>query len=802
MNVVTLYIENTDGVLEQVDLFRDETISVTSKIQDIRDIAKVFTDFSQSFTLPASKKNNKIFRHFYNYFISEGAFDARKKVDAVLEINHIPFREGKVFLNNVKMKGNGPFSYNVTFYGNTVNLKDALGDDELTKLDLSQFDHDYDSNEVKNGLTTGINFSGNTTSIIYPLITHTKRLYYESVNSSSHTIDGNLYWQNTGANSHNADAALEFTDLKPAIKASEIISAIEANPNYNISFVTGNDNDFFDSDAFSNLYLWLSRTKGILGGEESDVEKVKVVEDWQYDSGDNFVSISPNGQEFFVTDLPSSGVPFAVFTVSSTVIPETGYTDVRYTLQLLIDEVVWAEKTNVTGNNNVIFTTQFFAANYNNKKFKVVVKSNSAFLFTVSAYVYDQLSNPNRLQYLDTNPSILSAQSQILIRQELPKMKIMDFLSGIFSMFNLTAFVEQDRSSSDYGKVKVMTLDDFYASDIQLFDITKYVESSETDIESTIPFSEINFKYSEGQTLLMKRHSQDFNEDFGDEEFKPDGVDRGKPYEVKTPFEHMKFERLFDENVSSILINTPTDIQWGYSANDNFKSDSTAEPQPTANYEPVLTKPMLFYGINVTISDNRKINWIGNAHEGLSTYWKPSNTNENGSNPSYNLPLESGTTTSTTTDKLVDSGQNFLSTVEVGDFVDNTDDSTTALVTNVDSNTTLSLSQDIFTSGEDYKIYRRPEFTLNFDNEVDEWNLIDYDGQTNSLFKNFYETYISDAFDAKKRIFKVKAYLPNSVLLKYKMSDRFQIGDKVFTINSIDTNLKTGESKLELLNVL
>ena len=56
MNKVILYIKDADNVFQQVDLFEDETISVTSKIQDIRNISKVFTDFSQSFTLPASKK--------------------------------------------------------------------------------------------------------------------------------------------------------------------------------------------------------------------------------------------------------------------------------------------------------------------------------------------------------------------------------------------------------------------------------------------------------------------------------------------------------------------------------------------------------------------------------------------------------------------------------------------------------------------------------------------------------------------------------------------------------------------------
>lgn len=811
MNKVVLYIKDADSVFQAVDLFEDETISVTSKVQDIRDISKVFTDFSQSFTLPASKKNNKIFRHFYNYFISEGAFDARKKVEAQIEINYIPFRQGKVFLNSVKMKDNKPFAYNVTFFGNTVTLKDSLGDDELSQLNFSQFDHDYGTDEVRDGLTTGVDFSGNTTSIIYPLISHTKRLYFDSRNSGGHSLDGNLHFQSTGGGSNNSNLALEYIDLKPAIKAKEIISAIEDNPKYNISFVTGDDDDFFDSTAFSNLYLWLSRTKGVLGGAESAEEKVKVLEDWQYDSGDDFVSISSDGQEVFFTDIPSSGNPFGTIGLNCTITPSSGYENIQYTIQMYRDGVLWAEESNVTGTRYVSYNSSFGGTDFwNDVRWKFILKSNSQFLFTPSLTMFDLRSSPTRSQILDCNPSQLTAQSKVIISEEIPKMKIIDFLSGIFNMFNLTAFFISDMSSPNFGKVKVMKLDDFYtptdtgsdAYPSKIYDITKYVDSTNTDVEATIPFSEINFNYQEGKTLLMKRHSETFNSEFGDEEFTPDGVDRGKPYEVKVPFEHFKFERLFDDNTSSFIAGTPTDIQWGYSANDNFKPDYDADPK-TGNYEPVLTKPMLFYGINISISSSlRYINWLGSSHQALSTYWKPSNTNENGSNPNYNLPVESGTTTSTTANKLVDSGQNFLSTVEVGDYVANTTDSTLALVTAVDSDTTLSLNLDIFASGEDYKVYRKPEFTLNFDNEVDEWNLIDYSGETNSLFSKFYKTYIEDAFNAKKRIFKLTAYLPNSILLNYKLNDRFKIGDKVFTINSIDTDLKTGESKLELLNVL
>ena len=69
------------------------------------------------------------------------------------------------------------------------------------------------------------------------------------------------------------------------------------------------------------------------------------------------------------------------------------------------------------------------------------------------------------------------------------------------------------------------------------------------------------------------------------------------------------------------------------------------------------------------------------------------------------IPLvTSGVTTATTATKLVDSTQNFLSTVSVGDVVRNTTDVTVALVTVVDSDTTLTVVPDIFTITENYTI--------------------------------------------------------------------------------------------------
>lgn len=72
------------------------------------------------------------------------------------------------------------------------------------------------------------------------------------------------------------------------------------------------------------------------------------------------------------------------------------------------------------------------------------------------------------------------------------------------------------------------------------------------------------------------------------------------------------------------------------------------------------------------------------------------------------VSADSGTTTSTTANKLVETGQNFLTTVNVGNIVFNTTSTTWAYVTAIDSNTQLSLSSDIMSTTQAYTIYKTP----------------------------------------------------------------------------------------------
>jgi len=71
------------------------------------------------------------------------------------------------------------------------------------------------------------------------------------------------------------------------------------------------------------------------------------------------------------------------------------------------------------------------------------------------------------------------------------------------------------------------------------------------------------------------------------------------------------------------------------------------------------------------------------------------------------LGVDSGTTTSTSSFKLVQTGQNFLTTIKVGDLVRNTTDNSWTLVTKVDGDTTVSLRDNIMAASEAYIIYHQ-----------------------------------------------------------------------------------------------
>ena len=191
-----------------------------------------------------------------------------------------------------------------------------------------------------------------------------------------------------------------------------------------------------------------------------------------------------------------------------------------------------------------------------------------------------------RYTYPD-NPIQLTTASASLgvdVLTQMPKIKVLDFLTGIFKMFNLTAYYVQDNGLSEYnGQIRVRSIDSYYF-DGQEVDVSKYVSTDNMNVNRNNLYSSIEFRYDKPKTLAITKANERTGDEFGDELlnnlnsniYNPLAFDGGK-YNVKLPFEKVMYERMNDQLTENHIL----PIQWGWLAN--------------KDENPITTKPLLFY---------------------------------------------------------------------------------------------------------------------------------------------------------------------------------------------------------------
>ena len=604
---------------ERVDLFKDESVSLTQTIQNVKDIAKVFTEFTQTFAVPASRVNNKIFQHYYNFDIDFG-FDARNKADARLELNDLPFKNGKIKLNSVDLKNNVAHTYHITFFGNTVNLKDVLGDDLLSSLaaldDNSQVYNYANIRDTIQGFPSGNN------NIVVPLITHTNRLIY---NSNSHsTFDpeattNNIYPHGSGTQQQNG---VDWKQFKYALRVQAIIDAIETK--YTVANGYGSDivfsNDFFNdatNDEFDELFLWLHRKKGNvetpsfgdaewtlvteLGDETPTGDYGGMTQLSEMENGQLEINLNPGN----AYSLDSPQVSLILNPVFST--PAIPY-DVRVTGPNGYLEI----EIGASGLTTIIDEEQLA-----NGVYTIEIRSEVLLQFAAGGIKWvvefqerdeDFFELDGGIEYSNAVTFETSAVFEFNITQQIPKIKIIDFLSGMFKMFNLTAFV------NDVGIIVVRTLDSYYAAGSQTpINIDKYLDTKTSKVDVALPFKEINFRYKGLGTLLAKQFEQIWNSGWGSESYR-DNTRFDAPtetYKVELPFEHMQYQRIIDINPTAANIGLTT-IQYGYFVDDNF--------------EPYYGEPLLFYPILNNGTSMRIRDEDTTDEDDITRYFIPSNS--------------------------------------------------------------------------------------------------------------------------------------------------------------------------------
>lgn len=806
----------TDIDYQRLDLFEDEQISLTQTIQDIRDIEKVFTDFSKSFSLPASSKNNLLFRHYYRSDIVEdrvadSIFNANTKLRAILELNYKRFKSGYIVLNGVKLKNNQPDSYNITFFGETVTLKDKLKDRRLSSLDFSQFDHAYDVANVRQGLQTFVtNLSAGTTStahVIYPLISHTQRFIYNSgaggvlTSQERSSTTRNLFTSGSQSTVNSGQATerlgstmgFVFTDLKPALRVIDIIRVIEQDNDIQLQF---SDDFFQETGLFADLYMWLHRNKGAIGvteSNETDVNKIIInkIQSFTGDTGDffsdgifGFVPVFDGGVFRFVV---GTGVESRIVSENMQIIWTITPTDStkKFTAKLrradtgeIVAEQPYTQTGSVTLNK---FFDSGINASFEQQNIQFLIETTETSLNLTYSLQFRRQTDSDSQDDIDATitAGIVEPDSlveTIFVQDNIPDIGILEFLTGIFKTFNLTAFIEDDPSNDDFGKVVVKTLDSFYAGGSNR-DITEFVDTSEGESNFSVPFNDIQFKFADPKTFgafffekLNNRQLGSIKASSTSGSGRDPRLNRGQDYRVQLPFEKMFFEKLTDGND-----NSDTTIGFGYFVDDN--------------QSPVINKPLMFFRANTTGTGIQMQDGGGTGSPlSITQYNRASNFRvgtqsvviavSSGESSAVSFSYVVPTTFATATVSVSPNSSTTVNPLVTGSLL---------RTSTVSSESNVTTTFTTLTTGN----------TLNFSTEINPFVATVEDN--NTLFLNFYSKYIRDVFSYNRRLVKVNAILPQKFLLRYKLSDTIVVGNTEFYINKITTNLQTGKSSLELL---
>jgi len=513
----------TTKLAKRVELFNDEKISVTSSLQNANDIGKVFTDFSQSFTIPANDYNNSIFSHWYESDVDNG-YDHRVRYNAYIVINTIPFRQGNVQLEKANRKNGFIESYSVTFYGNLTQLKDLFKEDKLNELDYGYLNHPWTSTEIINRIV-----SSTSESVMYPLLGNNRKFEYEtgSVNEDI-TLSG---------------GAIEWNNLFPAIRLSDIFNGIQSK--YGISF-TGS---FLNYTQWTKLRLLLKNDKDVnyftpptkinfnskaitlpsgspLLFDDFDLTTDTLNFDWDFTN----VGALANSNQYYARRI------ICPIVITPTV------TNIPYKLLVYNDGSLWQTFDNLVGVETVYFFDNSYFNDPTNYKFTFYIQSASEMTFT-SYLDYDKrwvTSSIFKVRGVATQSVAQTTAADSNIQGFVPDITIADFFTGVVKLFNLMIL---PKSPTEF---ELVPLELFYQQG-RIVDLTKYIKSDDFDIERPKLFKAIKFEYEKSNSILNDAFYGLFNLQYGDLTFTDKKSNESANYEIKVPFEDVLFEKQIGE---------------------------------------------------------------------------------------------------------------------------------------------------------------------------------------------------------------------------------------------------------------
>lgn len=565
--ITEIYVSIDNLEFTKIDLYKDEAFEMKYSKKDLQDITKVFAPFSKNFTLPATPKNKQAFGFFGNTEVIKILTDS--KYFCKVYINGMLDQSGLLKLESVKYKNNKADSFTANFNTSLLSLKDRIGDDTMHNLSNGTHTTKWTAKEVYQrlsgiGTQSGLRFFA-------PLISNNRVWNYDP----TQTNNDNIYFRSS--NSPTSQQLINAGEIRPAVKFVDVLNIIKTK--YNISVNTP-----LESTAqLDDLYIYGNNSKLTDGKEKF----FSINNAFTNSSATNKITYNALDGTFKVEKGSFTNSIRLTFRFLNTIISDdfTSSTDVKVKLyqkdtNILFFEDSW-EFNNGTGTNYFFIPMNMFVANelefYISLQCDKVVTWSAVNMqvlyFQGSSIAYSYSNNNNNADIVGLN--------KIDLIKTLPDIKVIDFLTSYFKLFNISIF---DSSPNDEN-LFFLTPQDVNTSG-QVYsklevDYTPYADVKEVTKSVNNPHNYYTFKHAQSSY----RSNIDFKNQFG--------VEYGQIYypSVKpTKANEFKVETNFSI-IPPVLINGTSTIFTAYA----FTNDSPEIIDGYFRYTPNFDELTLFY---------------------------------------------------------------------------------------------------------------------------------------------------------------------------------------------------------------
>ena len=500
----------------KVDMFKDETIVINKTIQDVKDISKQFSDYTQSFTIPASIANNNLFSHYYDLDL-DSTFNQHLKADAVLSFDGVDLLNGTIEFEGANVENNKPYSYNIVFYGSVASLSTEMAEDELADVDWSAYDHTLDYLTIKSSWNKTL-YSGD---IVYPLF-DSGRDWVWSTGMQTNIKNINVANYTPNADNTEVYSGIILDELKPSIRLPQMVRTIFSHYGYTI------ESDFLDDADTQAMYVHLQKEGG----------KALLP-----DSGFNG-NIKYDGN----APLPTSGDVYTGVNLTTLDYDSSNSFNVstqEFTAQYtgLHSFVLNGEANNFSGNITANYKVQRNGINAQAQGKVSLSGGNKTWNWNHSIYLKqgDTLKWFTRMNFgIFTNNNIDTTLTLKTIdynrygemgslSQYMPSIKTEEFVSKFLQAFNLVLEPLE-------GKVfKLEPIEDWFDGGTT-YDFNEFIDVTTKDVSKVAPYKLLEFKHSEDKSKSAALFNDIASREFGNLSYSPNvdfGVDK---LTIESPF--------------------------------------------------------------------------------------------------------------------------------------------------------------------------------------------------------------------------------------------------------------------------